>query len=74
MKNPFTPDSRMRVDLYEAVKTFEVNRAAQKWPIGAEAQRFVDRTLRDFVRSGLDLAPEMREKVCFWDTTPISRE
>ena len=59
----FEVKAGMRMDVYEAVKTYveEVNPSLTG--LDAEAKRFVERTMRDFKRRGLHLPEETRKQV-----------
>ncbi|CAM6119376.1 unnamed protein product [Calypogeia fissa] len=52
---------RMREDVYLAVKAF----AEKQEPLGAEAERYVNRLVRDFERLGINLGKEERAEVNF---------
>lgn len=49
----------IREDLYKAMKAF----AAKKPSLNAEQQRFLDFTLRDYRRQGMELSKEKRDRV-----------
>ncbi|KAL2629464.1 hypothetical protein R1flu_014150 [Riccia fluitans] len=49
----------MREDVYRVVKAF----ADKDEPLGSEAQRYVDRLVRDFERLGLNLSKEKRNEL-----------
>lgn len=53
----------MRVDMYEAFTAYEEQRAARGEKLCAEAERLVQRMIRDFKRNGLALPADKREKV-----------
>jgi len=53
----------MREDVHKAVLNFQKNNKTQLKP---EAQRFVDRILRDFKRNGLFLPEDQRNQVFFF--------
>lgn len=55
----------MREDVYRVVKAF----AEKKVPLSPQAQRFVDRLVRDYERLGLNLSADIRRKVEFLKTT-----
>ncbi|KAG6549911.1 hypothetical protein Mapa_008421 [Marchantia paleacea] len=56
--------SSMREDVYRVVKAF----AEKDEPLGTEAQRYVDRLVRDFERLGLNLNKETRSELEFLNT------
>jgi thimet oligopeptidase len=55
----------LREDVYLAVKAY----AAKKETLSPQAQRFVDRLIRDYERLGLNLNADTRRKVEFLKTT-----
>lgn len=53
----------MRMDVYEAVKTYAEVVNPKLEGLDSEAQRFVTRTLRDYRRRGLHLPENVRKQV-----------
>jgi len=59
----FQVDCGMRVDMYEAFTAYDEQRAARGDKLNPEAERLVQRMIRDFRRNGLALSEDKREKV-----------
>ena len=59
----FQVDFSMRTDVYAAVLAFEEKRKKEQIQLSPEAARYLEKTLLDFVRDGLQLEGEKREKL-----------
>ena len=59
----FSVDFSMRQDIYRAVLEYEENRKANGVTLAPEAARYVEKTLLDFSRDGLQLEGAKREKL-----------
>ena len=56
----FQVDFSMRTDVYAAVLAFEEKRKKEQIQLSPEAARYLEKTLLDFVRDGLQLEGEKR--------------
>mmetsp|Transcript_34523 Transcript_34523/g.67573 ORF Transcript_34523/g.67573 Transcript_34523/m.67573 type:complete len:675 (+) Transcript_34523:73-2097(+) len=59
----FQVECSMRIDVYEAVLSYEQQRKDRGEELGGEAKRLVERMLRDFRRDGLALPEAKRDRV-----------
>jgi thimet oligopeptidase len=59
----FSVDFSMRQDIYAAVMEYEEKRKTAGVVLSAEAERYVEKTLLDFKRDGLQLQGEKRERL-----------
>ncbi len=59
----FLVDLGKREDLYKAVKDYVSNHPSEVAKLSGEQKRFLDFTLRDYRRAGMELDPKQRERL-----------